>query len=283
MSDTFLSQENKGLIWQLLSESNSFSNIPDEYFGRVKNLFETTLIDVSTRNQNLTDKNKTVIIEMIKKLPFLKNQTLTKPLEEVKVQISKEFEDKKDDFISLINHAAPKEPNFTDDSGEKRLDPTSMNNMLNKMMATREKELNQIMPPAPQQEPIKETSNTSHGGTCTDYIWGQWGKETNKAISSKKVSFSDNNFISRLKIKEATSAPPTTSAPPASPISKPVQEPVAPPPLHTVLSQIQMEEENNKPNISEDKMDVLIASLKFCISNQEKILTQLKALQDLIT
>ena len=180
MTDTFLSIENKQLLWQLLVESNAFSNIPNEHFERVKNLFEATLKEINGSNINLTDKNKTVIIHIMKKLPFLKNQSFVKPLEEVNIKIKEDFKNKQEEFINLVNHKPPSKPKFTDEMvGEDTpLDPTNMNNMLNQMMALREKELDQIQPSSP-----KNILN----------------EETNKSLHSKKVSFETDNFISKLK------------------------------------------------------------------------------------
>ena len=40
MSNTFLSNENKSLIWQLLLENNAFENIDNSKFQSVKKLYE---------------------------------------------------------------------------------------------------------------------------------------------------------------------------------------------------------------------------------------------------
>jgi hypothetical protein len=142
--DNFLSNENKGLVWQLLVEANAFSNIPDKRFSQAKTLYETTLVEISQLNDlNLTAKNKNVIMTMMKKLPFLQKQSVQHPLEEVKLEIDKNFESKQQDYINLIEHKPPNEINFNDNSDEP-LDNTVMNNRLNQMMEMREKELNQI-------------------------------------------------------------------------------------------------------------------------------------------
>tara|TARA_Y100000389_G_C17469440_1_gene528951 strand:+ start:7260 stop:8078 length:819 start_codon:yes stop_codon:yes gene_type:complete len=263
MPNHFLSDENKALLWQLLDDSNAFSNIPDEYFDRVKNLYETTLNEVNNiSNIGLVDKNKTVIAEMIDKLPYLKNNSQLKPLEEVKITVDQNFKNKQEEFIQLVNHKKPEKPNFTDetDKTDTPLDTVVMNNMLNNMMAMREKELNQVPPPLPQSSQtsdnynlkhdtkleIKELKNTpvSHDGTCKDYIWSQWGEQSNKndiIDDTKKVSF-DTNFISKLKKVED------------KPLTHPIQKNI---------------------NLHDDRISIIHNEIRDCMAKQEKISIQL--------
>ncbi len=93
--------------------------------------------------------------------------------------MNKDFQDRQEEFISLVKPKAPSEPNFTDTNDEP-LDTAVMNNMLNNMVALRERELNQVQPP-PQETKISQNSSQN--------------SETNE---QKKVSF-DTDFISRLK------------------------------------------------------------------------------------
>ena len=157
--DNFLSNENKGLVWQLLVEANAFSNIPDKRFSQTKTLYETTLTEISQLNDlTLTAKNKNVIMTMMKKLPFLQKQSLQHPLEEVKLEIDKNFETKQQDYINLVEHKPPNEINFNDNSDEP-LDNTVMNSRLNQMMEMRERELNQIQ--KPPDKPVNKAPNKS--------------------------------------------------------------------------------------------------------------------------
>ena len=93
----FLSTENKGLIWQILSENDAFNKIPNNSFNEVRIVYENLLNQISTiENINLTEKNKLIISEMMKKLSYYKNnqskslQKIKKPLEEVKIQLNTE-------------------------------------------------------------------------------------------------------------------------------------------------------------------------------------------------
>ena len=56
MDNNFLSKENKALIWQFLTDAGAFLNIPDEYYQRVQNIYETTLLEINKiKNVTLTE------------------------------------------------------------------------------------------------------------------------------------------------------------------------------------------------------------------------------------
>ena len=160
--DNFISNENKALLWQFLTDQGAFNNIPNNYLNKVQITYESIINNISKMTQyNLTDKNKLVIIEMQKNLvaltkmdkPQYKNNQseqrqlkkpsiLSKPLEEVKIQLNEDYRNKQEEFIQLVNHNKPKEIEFSDKE-DKPLDSDVMNNMLNNMMSMREKELMQ--------------------------------------------------------------------------------------------------------------------------------------------
>jgi len=147
MNNQFISEENKALIWQFLIDANAFINIPEKYFDQVKKIYESTLYEINKLNNiTLLDKNKTIIAEMMKRLSQLKNKYQLQPLEEVKITVNENFKNKQQEFISLVNHKPPSEPTFSENIDEP-LDSADMNNILNNMMAMREKELNQVQPP----------------------------------------------------------------------------------------------------------------------------------------
>ena len=246
-NNSFLSNENKAMIWQFLSDAKAFSGIPEEYFQRVKNLYETTLNEINnlnnSNNSTLIEKNKAVIAEMMNKLPYLKNSSLLRPLEEVKITVDQDFKNKQEEFISLVKHDAPSEPNFSDTTDEP-LDSTVMNNMLNNMMALRERELNQVQPPPPNNI-SGETNETNK--TNEKYVneSNEFNK-SNESNESKKVSF-ETDFISRLKKIE----------------SKDVK----------INSSI-----DNTKEVTKD----VINELKLCISNQQDIMERLNRIVTLL-
>ena len=194
MSTSFIGNENKGLIWQLLTEADAFANIPNTYFTRVKQLYENIIAEVAElKETNLTEKNKMVITEMMRQLSYFKKFESQKPvnqlrpLEEVKIEINKDYENKKNEFIKLVNHETPSEISFNDKNDDP-LDSTVMNNLLNSMMQNRERDLNQIHPEKQSDELEEQITPINDPLT-----------KINKVDSDRKVSFSTENFISKLK------------------------------------------------------------------------------------
>jgi len=184
MSNSFLSAENKALIWGLLQEANAFINIPDTYFERVKSLYETIINEINQlTGTSLKEKNKLVIRKMMEQLPFLKKNNLQKPLEEVKLEVDKNFKDKQEEFIQLVNHNAPKKVNF-DDKSDSPLDTTELNTRLNEMMARRNHD---VIPP----------TNTHIEVAAKDSV-----ANNSANIVQEEDDFSSDKLLSKLKRKE---------------------------------------------------------------------------------
>jgi hypothetical protein len=223
----FLSNKNKAMIWQLLDDKGAFLNIPNTYLPKVKELYEKVFEKISNiKNISLVQQNKLSITEIMKDLSFLKTSNISKPLEEVQIQLNKDFENKQNEFINLIKRPTPEEVNF-EDNNDLPLNINEMDSMLNKMIALRETELNQIQPENPQQEnpqpenPQQEITNntrlSSHGGECNDYMWSNFGKIDKTNSFEKHVSFetANNNdininndeFITKLKKNNTDTKP----------------------------------------------------------------------------
>lgn len=215
-NNQFLSNENKGMVWQLLLDNGAFSNIPDNNFNRVKTLYETTLTEISTmNNDNLTDKNKLTIQTMMNKLPYLKKTEISKPLEEVQIKLDKDFESKREEFFKLVKRPTPEEVKFHEDNDEP-MDISDMDRKISNMIKLRETELNQVSPNNQninnqKKSEISETKIENidnrdrlpgHNGDCKDYMWSQWANTSTQPINvkekekekEKRVSFETENF-----------------------------------------------------------------------------------------
>jgi len=105
MAETeFISTKNKAMIWQLLMEANAFINIPDTYFETIKTIYEQIIIEISNlTNMSLTDRNKMLMSKMIEKIRYFSNEHIQKPLQEVSVKVSEEFENKSDNIDKPFN------------------------------------------------------------------------------------------------------------------------------------------------------------------------------------
>jgi hypothetical protein len=161
MSD-FSSNENKGMMWQLLYEQGAFNNISNTYISNIKSDFDKIVNVINTKRElDLTNKNKLLLTEIVKYLEQYKENSrhVTRPLEEVQIKMDKDLKEKEKEFIELIKRPSPAEIDFTEKIDEP-LKESSINSMLNKMIAEREIEINSIIPPPPPEK--KEINNNNN-------------------------------------------------------------------------------------------------------------------------
>ena len=201
MASRFISNENKGVVWQLLSDNRAFANIPEHKFQMVKELYENLFrrIDNYDESVSLIDRNKLVISEMMKKIEYFKSQKVLPPLQEVKINLDKALETKQDEFIKLVKRPSQEEIDFSDKNivSDKPIDNNEMDQMLISMMDERKAEFN-LTPtanPLPENEPSSASENV------------KIPKLLSKDKSEKRVSFSDEttNFLNKIKKIEPNS------------------------------------------------------------------------------
>ena len=184
----FISTTNKAMIWQLLMDANAFVNIPDTYFDNIKTIYEQIIVEISNlNNMSLTDRNKMLMTKMMEKIRYFTNEHIQKPLQEVKIKVNEEFQNKKQEFIQLVNHNKPTDVSFSDDV-DKPFNDEELNLKLNSLINDRSYD---TLPPLPKSK---------------EYTVDTKPNEPNepKENESKKVSFvpSTENIISKLKTKE---------------------------------------------------------------------------------
>jgi len=183
MTETeFISTKNKAMIWQLLMDANAFINIPDTYFERIRIIYEQIISEISKlTNMSLTDRNKMLMSKMMENIRYFNNQHIQKPLQEVSIKVSEEFENKKQEFIQLVNHDKPTDISFSDNV-DKPFNDTELSLKLNELMTDRSYD---ILPPLPKSLENNDNNNI----------------ETKQDTQEKKVSFvpSTENIISKLK------------------------------------------------------------------------------------
>lgn len=134
---TFISKENKALIWQLLMDANAFINIPDSYFNKIQSIYERLISEISELDGlSLKDKNKLIMSKMYEQIKYFNTEHIQKPLEEVKIQVQEQFKNKQEEFIQLVNHDRPNDVSFNEEL-DKPFDSTELNNRLNEVIANR--------------------------------------------------------------------------------------------------------------------------------------------------
>ena len=137
-NNNFNTIDNKRLLWQLLYENNIFNNIQENQLTNVKNIFEQQInyIDNNDSYLNLTEKNKKLIKLMIENIRVFKSTKSLKPLEEVEIKISKDFEDKKEEMMNLLKKPSQKEIDFNEGI-DNPINNEEMENILSEMIQKR--------------------------------------------------------------------------------------------------------------------------------------------------
>ena len=129
---SFNSDENKGLLWELLQEGGFFKNIRPTLMKSVKGEFENTMMELeqTSRNESLIDKNKFFINKFTYKLkslnstPFNSNialninevdeiytsQNIQKQRQE---EMNNDFNFKKQEMDSMLHATKPADVNFS--------------------------------------------------------------------------------------------------------------------------------------------------------------------------
>ena len=220
--DTFTSNQNKGMIWNLLCNDGIFKTIPDHKANSVKEDFDQKIEKIArqiTSTDNLVNLCKRLISEMMNDVDKYKqteiirskqkDETMTLSYSAAEIaqtrqkQFENELQNKKKEFDKLNTIQTPDKIDFSDN-----LDTpigSEMDKILAEQIALREKQLNMVL-----QTQDKETATK----------WIQKPNEIKEPIKLKigeniepkvkKVVFADtldNDFMSLLKKKDVP--PPT--------------------------------------------------------------------------
>ncbi len=182
----FISNNNKGLIWGLLQESNVFDGIENENFARIQTIFEDTISNVHRSNTNLSllEKNKLTMNTLIKKISDEKSKPkksiqMVYRAEDIQNKREQEFnvklKEQQDNLNKMINPAKPKAMSFNDETiNEDKPIGDDMDRLIAERLATRERELE-----IPQI--TKETEQ-----------WLNNNREVKLKIENKSVSFNES-------------------------------------------------------------------------------------------
>lgn len=180
---SFITNENKALLWSVLHGSGKFTGIPDKHLHNVKEMFEITIREMSEHyrrlNQpiDLNNMNKEAVVVICNKIMQLQQQlqpqlqhnfsnqnhhtqqnyqkkqqqipqleTIYKAedLQKERQNIfQNEFKKKEEEMSSILKLKKPEEINFTDDVYDKPIGD-DMERLLAEALASRERELEQI-------------------------------------------------------------------------------------------------------------------------------------------
>ena len=210
----YTSNDNKGLLWGILQESNIFDGINNSEFDKIKHIFENTIYNINLNNSNksLIDKNKITIEEMIGKINKERNTR-----ESPKIQVVYKAEDLKQEKLSEFNTKLqkyqeengsfgkvnkPEEIVFTDNN-EREDKPIGdeMDRLISERLATREREL-EVMPVSNDAE--KWINNGRDSSPNTKKVSFQEEEDEPKNTSETTQV---NNILNILKRKTQVTNP----------------------------------------------------------------------------
>jgi len=263
----FVSNENKGLIWSLLTENDAFTNIPEHKASIVKDIFDKSINNIANKinpSDNLINLNKVIISSMMVEV---KNHKIGKMdniynVSELSQQRQKMFEDelsnKQMEFDKLNNIPVPDKIDFSDN-----LDSpigSEMNKILQEQIELREKQLNNVLSNQDKDDAKKWINTTTQNDENNDENNNgeqrklKIGENINLNVNEftkqkKKVNFEDvkpltndsnysndsNDFMALLKRKKPVTE--NIKEPSPSPAPAPAPAP-SPAPIHEMLKEI---------------------------------------------
>ena len=149
--DYILSEKNKGFLWNILYEKNIFNGIPNNNLDKVKELFESIIINVSENinSSEIIEINKEILKTLNTELQNLKYNLLESKnikddfKDEKKLIFDQNLENQKNSLNELINPSKPSEIDFSDKT-DKPIDNNEMNKILEEMQKERNIKLNNI-------------------------------------------------------------------------------------------------------------------------------------------
>lgn len=150
----FTGNDNKGILWDILSEQNLFEGIDPTHKYEIKDVFEQTILltEKQGRGLSLIEKNKDVIKNMVtsiesfkrqQKVPSVTRQYTNEELhKERQNAFERELKRKQTEFDGL-NRTMPEKVDFSDKADEKLGD--KIDSLLAETIASRERELKQVL------------------------------------------------------------------------------------------------------------------------------------------
>ena len=165
MSNILLSEQNKELLWNILSSNKAFVNIPESKFSNVKAIFESNITKTFNENKEIfisnykTGDSKNIVMQLNKII--LQNimldinsfkKSLLKPLDikdiyknEKSEEFEKELLEKKVSFSNLITKKIPEAIDFSE-TKDSPLENDSMNELLERIQRERNNDVPMSMP-----------------------------------------------------------------------------------------------------------------------------------------
>jgi len=209
---SFISNENKGLLWGLMSETNVFGGLPESKYSQVKDIFEKEIIiqyqSNSAKTLTLTELNKKFLLEVTNKLHPIRTvsrqefqQTTSSDISQQRqLQFSNNLSVRQREFAKLINAETPQTIDFSDENDDIPTKDTIVED-LDSIIARRANQLTNAMA---THDKVSATKWIGLGDRPRLTIGGKIEDERIDVVSQKpsKVSFSapDRNGLNEDQI-----------------------------------------------------------------------------------
>jgi len=165
MSNILLSEQNKELLWNILSTNKAFINIPESKFSNIKAIFESNITKTFNENKEIftsnykTGDSKNIVIQLNKIIlqnimldinSFKKSLLVPAHIKDIyKNEKSEEFDkellEKKVSFSNLITKKVPETIDFSE-TKDTPLENNSMNELLERIQRERNNDVPMLMP-----------------------------------------------------------------------------------------------------------------------------------------
>jgi hypothetical protein len=274
MSNILLSEQNKELLWNILSNNKAFVNIPESSFPNVKAIFESNITKIFNENKEIfitnykTGDSKNIIIQLNKTI--LQNimldintfkKSLLTPLDikdifknEKSEEFEKELLEKKVSFTNLIAKKVPEAIDFSEIK-DTPLENNSMNELLERIQKERNNDVPNIIPipnPNPNKLELVDLNKFDTPLIMEENI-NRFEKEDKNIATNKTKILNIEDLINGL----SSTATATTTE-------------------NTSLKKFITNENNNEFNSNLNiKLDFLNKQLEKVLSNQKLIMTKL--------
>lgn len=232
MAEQISSTSNKSFIWNLMVEADVFGGVPPGKKQSVIEIFEQVIKDVEYNNKgSLIEMNKAVITKVNNRLdPFREKQQKITPepptlvtAAEISANRQEQFADnlseRQRQFDEMMVNKKPDDADFSDKRVDKPIG-AEMDDILAKMMARRQQQLNQVMNHVMKSQNtnvaqtwINNDESDSYVGPPTLQIGEIVSKPSVEVFKPKsKVTFADDspqnnnsqddNILSLFKVKK---------------------------------------------------------------------------------
>jgi hypothetical protein len=200
---SFDSQENKALIWGVLSEQKVFENIPDSLFSKVQTLFETEIKSIKERSQgknaDLLIMNKMLMQNFTRSISLLKDNKSAKSK-----NIEKDFLKAKTELDKFLIGDKPQDIDFSDPKDDEPLKIEDLDDKLNLIINERKNLVSEYEKvDIPKTVDNLEESNIQINDIPVDL------KSLDNSLLLKEEIINDDNleetFLSKLKKSDEVS------------------------------------------------------------------------------